>query len=54
MTQADTRSSRLEFFPRQDAGTAIAATGQEKVKKGFAPLVEGFNNYIPFNDLAAA
>ncbi|KAB2669667.1 MAG: aminotransferase class III-fold pyridoxal phosphate-dependent enzyme [Verrucomicrobia bacterium] len=31
----------------------ISATGQEKVKKGFEPLVPGFR-HIPFNDLAAA
>lgn len=31
----------------------ISATGQEKVKKGFAPLVDGFI-HAPFNDLAAA
>ena len=31
----------------------ISATGQEKVKAGFAPLVEGFV-HVPFNDLAAA
>jgi len=30
----------------------ISATGQEKVKIGFAPLVEGFV-HVPFNDLAA-
>jgi acetylornithine aminotransferase/acetylornithine/N-succinyldiaminopimelate aminotransferase len=30
----------------------ISATGQEKVKTGFAPLVEGFN-HVPLNDLAA-
>lgn len=30
----------------------ISATGQEKVKLGFAPLVEGFT-HVPFNDLAA-
>jgi acetylornithine/N-succinyldiaminopimelate aminotransferase len=30
----------------------ISATGQEKVKVGFAPLVEGFT-HVPFNDLAA-
>jgi len=30
----------------------ISATGQEKVKTGFAPLVEGFT-HVPFNDLAA-
>jgi predicted acetylornithine/succinylornithine family transaminase len=32
---------------------AIAATGQEKVKKGFEPATPGFR-HIPFNDLAAA
>lgn len=30
----------------------ISATAQEKVKIGFAPLVEGFK-HVPFNDLAA-
>ena len=30
----------------------ISATGQEKVKIGFAPLVEGFT-HVAFNDLAA-
>ncbi|QAY67797.1 acetylornithine transaminase [Paenibacillus protaetiae] len=30
----------------------LTATGQEKVKEGFAPLPEGFK-YIPFNDFAA-
>ncbi len=30
----------------------ISATGQEKVKTGFAPLVEGFV-HVPFNDLPA-
>ena len=30
----------------------ISATGQEKVKTGFAPLVEGFN-HVSLNDLAA-
>jgi acetylornithine aminotransferase/acetylornithine/N-succinyldiaminopimelate aminotransferase len=39
------------FHGRTLAG--IAATGQEKVKKGFGPLVAGFR-HIPFNDLAAA
>ncbi len=36
------------FHGRTLAG--IAATGQEKVKKGFAPEVEGFGQ-VPFNDL---
>ncbi len=30
----------------------ISATGQEKVRQGFAPLLEGFR-YVPFDDLAA-
>lgn len=39
------------FHGRTLAG--IAATGQDKVKMGFAPTVAGFR-HIPFNDLAAA
>jgi acetylornithine/N-succinyldiaminopimelate aminotransferase len=39
------------FHGRTLAG--IAATGQEKVKKGFGPMTPGFQ-HIPFNDLAAA
>src|ERR1044071_5414192 len=35
------------FHGRTLAG--IAATGQEKVKKGFEPMVEGFR-HVPFND----
>ena len=31
---------------------AIAATGQEKVKKGFEPAVQGFR-HVPYNDLEA-
>jgi acetylornithine/N-succinyldiaminopimelate aminotransferase len=31
---------------------AIAATGQDKVKKGFEPAVEGFR-HVPYNDLEA-
>lgn len=38
------------FHGRTLAG--IAATGQEKVKKGFAPEVAGFGQ-VPFNDLEA-
>jgi len=38
------------FHGRTLAG--IAATGQEKVKKGFEPAVPGFR-HVPFNDLAA-
>src|SRR5205823_3369821 len=32
--------------------SGIAATGQEKVKKGFEPAVQGFR-HVPFNDLDA-
>src|SRR5439155_14061652 len=38
------------FHGRTLAG--IAATGQEKVKKGFEPMVGGFK-HVPFNDLEA-
>jgi acetylornithine/N-succinyldiaminopimelate aminotransferase len=38
------------FHGRTMAG--ISATGQEKVKEGFAPLLAGFN-HLPFNDLDA-
>lgn len=38
------------FHGRTLAG--IAATGQEKVKKGFEPMVAGFRQ-VPFNDLTA-
>jgi acetylornithine/N-succinyldiaminopimelate aminotransferase len=38
------------FHGRTMAG--ISATGQEKVKEGFAPLLAGFN-HLPFNDLNA-
>ena len=38
------------FHGRTLAG--IAATGQEKVKKGFEPMVQGFRQ-VPYNDLAA-
>lgn len=38
------------FHGRTLAG--IAATGQDKVKKGFEPMVPGFR-HVPYNDLAA-
>lgn len=38
------------FHGRTLAG--IAATGQDKVKKGFEPMVQGFRQ-VPYNDLAA-
>jgi acetylornithine/N-succinyldiaminopimelate aminotransferase len=31
---------------------AVAATGQEKIKKGFEPMTPGFR-HVPYNDLAA-
>ncbi len=31
---------------------ALSATGQEKIRKGFAPLLEGFD-FVPFGDAAA-
>jgi acetylornithine aminotransferase/acetylornithine/N-succinyldiaminopimelate aminotransferase len=39
------------FHGRTLAG--IAATGQDKVKKGFEPMTPGFR-HVPFNDLTAA
>jgi acetylornithine aminotransferase len=30
----------------------LSATGQEKIKKGFAPILEGFD-FVPFNDAEA-
>ena len=39
------------FHGRTLAG--ISATGQEKVKKGFEPMVDGFR-HVPFNDLDSA
>ncbi|MDD5200055.1 MAG: aspartate aminotransferase family protein [Terrimicrobiaceae bacterium] len=41
---------RNSFHGRTMAG--ISATGQDKVKAGFAPLLEGFT-HVPANDLAA-
>jgi acetylornithine aminotransferase/acetylornithine/N-succinyldiaminopimelate aminotransferase len=43
-------STLNSFHGRTLAG--IAATGQEKVKKGFEPMVPGFRQ-VPYNDLAA-
>ncbi len=44
-------TAQNSFHGRTLAG--IAATGQEKVKKGFEPMVQGFR-HVPFNDLQAA
>ncbi|MDB4665191.1 aspartate aminotransferase family protein [Verrucomicrobia bacterium] len=43
-------SCQNSFHGRTMAG--IAATGQPKVKEGFAPMVPGFR-HVPFNDLEA-
>ena len=43
--------SMLNSFPGRTFA-AVTATGQEKYRQGFAPLVPGFS-YAPFNDLAA-
>src|ERR1043165_6937931 len=44
-------TTQNSFHGRTLAG--ISATGQDKVKKGFEPMVHGFR-HIPFNDLGAA
>ncbi len=44
-------TAQNSFHGRTLAG--IAATGQEKVKKGFEPAVPGFR-HVPYNDLEAA
>jgi acetylornithine aminotransferase len=41
----------LQSFHGRTMAT-LAATGQDKVKDGFYPLLEGFS-YVPFNDLKA-
>ncbi len=43
-------TARNSFHGRTLAG--ISATGQDKVKKGFEPLVAGFR-HVPFNDIEA-
>src|SRR2546429_4568094 len=46
------RPPRSTLFPYTTLFRSIAATGQEKVKKGFEPMVAGFRQ-VPFNDLDA-
>jgi acetylornithine aminotransferase len=43
-------SMRQSFHGRTMA--TLSATGQEKIQKGFDPLLEGFD-FVPFNDVAA-
>jgi len=49
-TKVEILTFESSFHGRTMAG--ISATGQEKVKIGFAPLLSGFR-HLPFNDLAA-
>jgi acetylornithine/N-succinyldiaminopimelate aminotransferase len=49
-TKVEILTFERSFHGRTMAG--ISATGQEKVKTGFAPFVPGFR-HLPFNDLAA-
>ena len=49
-TRVEILTFERSFHGRTMAG--ISATGQEKVKTGFAPLLTGFR-HLPFNDLAA-
>jgi acetylornithine aminotransferase len=43
--------SMLQSFHGRTMGT-LSATGQDKIKKGFEPVLEGFD-HVPFNDLDA-
>ena len=49
-TRVEILTFERSFHGRTMAG--ISATGQEKVKTGFAPLLTGFR-HLPFNDLSA-
>lgn len=51
------RSERFRIISMQNSFhgrtmATLSATGQDKVKTGFAPLLEGFD-FVPFDDLAA-
>jgi acetylornithine aminotransferase len=43
-------SAEKSFHGRTMA--TLSATGQDKIKKGFAPVLEGFD-FVPFNDISA-
>lgn len=43
--------SMTQSFHGRTMGT-LSATGQDKIKKGFAPVLEGFD-FVPFNDIQA-
>jgi len=43
--------SMIQSFHGRTLGT-LSATGQDKIKQGFAPILEGFD-FVPFNDFQA-
>jgi len=43
--------SMVQSFHGRTLGT-LSATGQDKIKQGFAPILEGFD-FVPFNDIQA-
>ncbi|MEZ0298455.1 MAG: aspartate aminotransferase family protein [Candidatus Methylacidiphilales bacterium] len=49
-TRFEVITANNSFHGRTVAG--IAATGQDKIKKGFEPIIDGFR-HVPFHDLAA-
>ena len=53
--QSQSKRFRIIAMERSFHGRTMAtlsATGQEKIRKGFAPVLEGFD-FVPFNDIAA-
>ena len=43
--------SMIQSFHGRTLGT-LSATGQDKIKEGFSPILEGFD-FVPFNDIQA-
>ena len=43
--------SMIQSFHGRTMGT-LSATGQDKIKQGFSPILEGFD-FVPFNDIGA-
>ncbi len=43
--------SMIQSFHGRTLGT-LSATGQDKIKQGFSPILEGFD-FVPFNDIGA-
>ncbi len=55
--QADTSTSKYKIITMENSFhgrtmATLSATGQEKIRQGFAPVLEGFV-HVPFNDVAA-